>query len=307
MTEKKKQNGLKGTRICLEGESRRRSFKMLSSLKVSTAILAVVIAVVFYACNKETIQDNLLSPKKAEIKSELQELYDQMPHVDYGNIKVVHDDILQFESEEHYEKVIKQLTQRYEEWSTMFLDKYDVKVTEDELDSIQDALGFSDYMPMIKFEEEFGIYGKNLRYMQRNIEDDWLDKGAVGLPLTDKMIIDPAEQTLLNKYREVCIGDIIHQVREDCSVLIPLKYASALSNIRSMSTEALTKDGRVKVLKIAGGCYEPEWYKSKYQEHPVNSKKFKWEYSFHYSSIISCYRSIEKMTNYTKNKKGKWR
>ena len=280
-------------------------------ITASTVILVAIAAVVFYACNKENLKDNLLSTTKAaKMSSELQDLYKQMPAVDYGNIKVINGDILQFESKEHYKKVVEQLTQQYEKWSTLFLDKYDVKITEDELDNIQNKLGFSDCIPMIKFEEKLGIYGKNLRYIQRKIEDDWLDKGAIGTPLTDKVIIDPAEQTLLNQYREACIGDTICQVREDASILIPVRYASELPTIREMSTEALAKDKRfqaiIKAIILPITCYNDKWYKGDHKEHPSNEKKFWWEFEFKYSWFFGCSEGVSEMHNYKKNNKGKW-
>jgi len=272
---------------------------------ISVAVIALT-AIVVIACNKESLKEDLLSSKSTVMTSELQNLYNQLPVIDYGNINVIAGNILQFESKEHYRSVVMQLNDLYEAWNTLFVNTYGVNATEEEFDSIQKALEFSAWLPMIKFEETFNITTNNLRYLQCNIEEDWLDNGGVGLPDIDNVIIDPAEQTLLNQYREACIGDTICQVREDATILIPIAYSSDLPAIRSMSTSALQNDKRLKVIQLPITCYERSWDKSGEQDHPANDKKFIWEFEFHYSWFFGCSEGVSKMTNYKKNNRGNW-
>jgi len=220
------------------------------------SIFLVSIAV-FFACKKieeinksdTLIHSNGNNPLKS-MGQELAILYEQVPKYDFGNITLIHGDILKFESREHYEQVYESLLDQWRAWTKIFISNYD-NGNEKELDEIIMQLGFDDRIPMLKFEEQFGIADNNLRTVKAIEEDDWLARGAIGSSPIDEVIKCPVEKTFFSKYHEICIGDTICQARTDGYViLIPTSAVGLINSIRSTSSSDLLRQASGMNLRI---------------------------------------------------------
>jgi len=253
-------------------------------LIASTALLIILAAVIFYACKKDTVlNSDTENPLRSPMSNELQLLYQQLPTPNFGNIRLVNGDILQFESKEHYTQVYDALYAHYRAWNDLFIETYD-KGTEEELDKIIEELNFDDQTPLIAFEQKYKETNNTLRAMSVEQEEVWLERGAQGLPPTDSIIICPIERTLFSKFYEVCIQDTICQLRSNgTSVLIPIAAINFINQIRNASTSELSQMastwGIVVNEPLRGNCYYSSWSKSDEQPNGTNYK-FKWSYDF---------------------------
>lgn len=222
----------------------------------------------------------------------------------FGNINIVGDNILKFENEQHYESTLDLLMQQKEEWVERFLNRF-AGVNEDSLDVIIDHLNFDENQPLIMFENNYGIFGSNLRYINSVKENTWLLRGAEGEYPFDRIVPDEVEQTLLSNYYEVCIGNIIYQLRDSMIVLIPLSSIEAISNIRAAQSyselERLIRSTHIGIMKYADACYEYSFFSSGEQMHPeVGDKKFYWSFSYRKALFGHKYVTKTIMKNFKK-------
>ena len=252
------------------------------------------------ACNKESSQ----TTRSVNVCDALADLYGNMPTVNYGSISLVNGDILKFESEEHYDSVLNRLTAQYEAWSDLFFLTYGCE-DEQMMDSIINALGFDDYLPLLFFEEDHGILNNNLRSVCQQQEEIWLRSNSSSAPPVDEIINNPIEQTLYSLYHEVCIGDTIYQLRPNgICILIPLEEISNLEDLRSITSESDLEEfvsslNNITLLKGKGGCYLDHFKNDGEQNHPeVGNKLFSWSYNYSSAFIGRRTRTSVTMKNY---------
>jgi hypothetical protein len=258
-------------------------------------------------CNKES--DTHL--KSFKLSNELELLYEDVPKCDFGNITLINGDILRFENEDHYYYVYENLVSQYESWSDIFFAKYNSE-NEYELDSIIAELGFDDRIPLLLFEEKYGILDNNLRSIWVNNEKEWLDNGATGNLPVDQLINCPIEQALYSKYHEVCVGDTIYQMRADgIIIIIPISEIEHLQDCRTAITESelleLTNAyPRISINKSIEACYKKYYSKSGQQHHSeVGEAKFEWSYNYGPNYNGHKFKTTVSMRNYEK-KNGVW-
>ena len=230
----------------------------MKKIKLFTALLAVVLVAgmtIFYACKKEDKINEL--PAKAAAPNPLETLYSQLPTPDFGNIKLVNGDILQFESVEHYEQVYEALEAQCEAWMALFLQKYDTG-DEEALDAIIEQLKFDENLPLKKFEQKYKKTDNTLLWSLSQKEETWLERGGEGGVPEDEITPCPIELALLSKYHEYCIGNTICQWRPNsCELHIPTSKTSMLNQIRNTSVEDLLSYSK-EVPNPSGPVYIPE-------------------------------------------------
>lgn len=190
------------------------------------------------ACEKEKTLFVNNNSYYDSLPEELQSIHDQLPLIYWGNISVLTDNILRFESIEHFENTYNQLSLICEAWEGIFLQQYS-SLTDEELSILEDSLGYNEFQPLIEFETSLGIIGNTLRNYQENSFNLWLINGLRGNNPMDSIIIDDVEQSLFNPYHEVCIGDTIFQFRTDGYVLIPIDSINSISKYRNLSLQQL--------------------------------------------------------------------
>jgi hypothetical protein len=300
------------------------------SYNIIMMILFVICLVI--GCKKDTdTKSNTEALKAMGVSNELKILYEQLPTLNFGNIKLVNNDILQFESIDHYDKVWGLLNEQYNAWTKLFLDTY-FTGDEDELDKIIDKLNFDDRLPLIMFEQQFGILDNSLRTSKDIEENEWLAQGANGSPPSDEIFNCPIEQTLASKYHEICIENTICQMRPNgYRIVIPISDIKFIDEIRRMSTKELVAivgvgSGAKIPLGIGdvvviippsvgedGGddcgcsycyCYE---YKNTFTKFNGTDHKFKLTYHFRERWLDGNKKTTVTMTNYKYNsKKDEW-
>jgi len=274
-------------------------------------ILALLLA--FTNCKKEeSLKNNVTGAAQSfsdNITSELQNIYNQLPNTSYGIIKLVHGDILQFQSKEHYAQVYETLLDRYDTWSMLFFESYS-KCTNEELECKVASTNFDERMPLFEFEKQCGIENHNLRALRDKEEEMWKNLGQPGDPPPfDSLIICPVEQTLFSEFYEVCIGDTICQIRSNgYQILIPLSSQQYIGQVRSATTpQVISHAGDWGVIVLSpksGTCYEKKWK----IEQPIdryNGYKFIWSYHF-WNNWFSGTRATVVMKNF-KWKNNEWK
>lgn len=280
--------------------------------KLHIAIIVLCISLLV-GCDKETEMGSNIIPKSLEMNPELTKLYEQMPNFDFGTINVLNNNILQFESREHYTRAYNALSEQYETWSNIFFGKYEME-DEEALDSLIDELGFDDCTPLLLFEENYGIMGRNLRTVNVVKENEWLSKGAEGTRDFGNIITCPVEQTFFSKHFEICIDDTIYHLGfDDYAVLIPIAQLKNINEIRKKPIKELQKDPNLKVLELRSkdGCYKSKHYKSG-ECHHTNKAKFTWSYDYRYRADLAALIFTCTMENYEyiyvrKNKRYEWK
>ena len=182
---------------------------------------------------------------KPIIPSELRELYSQITHHDYGDIKVIDDNILRFESIEHYKRVIDSLQEECDEWCKIFYDKYG-SMEEDELSAWEEKVGFNEFTPIEVFETVLGVSGKMLYDKQKRDDWEWINSGTSDENPLNDIFIFAAEQAVHSIYHEVCIKSTIYQFRTDALVVFSLDRLEEWYKIRQLVTIDLDESILIK-------------------------------------------------------------
>lgn len=270
------------------------------------ALIALFAGMAFTGCEKEELR--FKSKSFGELAPELQKLYMQMPKSDYGKISIVGDDILKFESEEHYEDVYESLKTQYELWTDLFVQKYGSE-GELKLNQTAESLDFDENFPLQIFEEKYGIIGKNLRSECAIKEKIWMDKGTKDLPPIDSIINCPIEQTLYSKFHEICINNTIYQFRNNGTcILIPLSVVNIIDSIRKIVDINNLKElfPYLKVQLNEEGCHSSYFHKEGfYFPYENNTRNFTWSFLYKKAKFHR-YKATVTMTNY-KLRNGKWK
>lgn len=254
----------------------------------------------------------------SELAPELQQLYNLMPHREYGEISVVGDGILRFHSVEHYENVMDILHEDCEKWDSLFSDKYSYMDFE-QMDAFCEKIHYNPFLPILVFEDYCGITGKTLFDTQAIAIQKWIDADFAGDNPTDSVFILESEQAVHNTHREVCINNTIYQYRDEAVVEIPLSSFDLWSLHRSDSIETLPALFTIHKNEIRGGTSVQVHYfnfKSKgvlYHQHFNQigiDEKVEWHYKGKAMVPMNQRRVLKvttKMICYKKNANGKYR
>lgn len=279
-------------------------------MKKTIIYLTVILTTtLFIRCQKEVSNHS----KSLPLNDALSDLYQEMPLGQYGNISLIHDDILVFENSEHYFSTLDELTNLYESWSNLFFNEYGVE-DETALDSIISSMKFDDCIPLELFELEMGNHQNNLRYLCKLAENRWLNSTSTTSPPEDSIINNPIEQTLYSQHHEVCINNIIYQFRPNgYCVLIPISLISYLEEIREIQN-INTLDSLVSTIpdiilkRCKDACYKSTHYKTGEISHTTrNGKFFTWSFRYAPNVFDSRTRASITMKNYkTVNGHKRW-
>ncbi|MBR4135456.1 MAG: hypothetical protein IKU03_03480 [Bacteroidales bacterium] len=166
-------------------------------------------------------KQSLKSQLFISLPEELQQIYDQMPVRTYGTISVLNGNILSFQSVEQYNNVINQLAEDCRLWDSLFCLAYS-NLSDEELLSLEEDLGYSEFLPIKMFEDQYGVSGLMLFDVQEGLTDIWMDNGCIGNSPTDNIFILESEQAVHTPYREVCVNDTLYQFRDSVLVLAPV-------------------------------------------------------------------------------------
>lgn len=277
--------------------------------------IIILCAFILVECEKESC---LLTKNTAStsLPEELQVIHNQMPICEIGNITVIGDGILKFQSEAHYDAVYTLLRNHCDLWDSLFLSAYQY-MTEDELEAFEDSIGYNEYQPLIDFERQLGVSGIMLRDVQERLVQRWLDNGMIGDDPSDSIMIDEIEQTLFSPYHEICIGSTIMQLRPDGSIiLLPESHITDLPLIRSMTTSDIIASGICDVKGCKPGAdltfndHEPIPVHKTDEIYMSSTKKSVWKFSSkpRFCFFTGNYKIISttKLINY-QFKRGKWR
>lgn len=254
-----------------------------------------------------------------QLSPEIQELYRQMPNREFGNISIVGDGILQFNSPEHYENVMEILQEDCDKWDELFSDKY-AYMDFEQMDEFCDKINYNQFLPILLFEEKIGISGKTLFDVQAIEMQKWMDNDLSGTSPRDSIFILESEQAVHSINREVCINNTIYQFREDATIEVPLSEISAWTLHRFDTITELEKlpfDVVIRSIPIATSALRALPFAKMEGEftHSTNpiiatDEKVVWAYSgrkpFHMNEI-QWLKVDGKITCYKKNKKGKFK
>ncbi len=170
---------------------------------------------------------------------ELQELYNQMSYYDYGNISVVGDGILRFESVEHYERISELLENACEEWNSLFEGKYGHLET-NKFEEFCEACHYDEFYPIVVFEQKYGVFGKMLFDKQKMLVEKWEQNNCQTDYPGNEIFILESEQAIHNIYNEVCIDTTVYQFRKTCEIKVPISKIDDWIAIRELSDESIT-------------------------------------------------------------------
>ena len=269
-------------------------------------VTSLLLMTLFFNCEKGTPNNRI-----QEMSSELYDLYQVVPTVEFGNITTIFNgEILRFENEDHYYSVLDGLQYQCDRWAEIFFTAYS-NYTDDQLSNLADSLGFDDYLPLRIFERQFS-FDRNLRVFLDAQTEIWAEQGRMTNPPTDTLINCPIEQTLLSKYYEVCIGNTIYQLRRGGTILeIPIENVNELATIRRIDNIETIVEAYPNVVVNNGnsgqGCYMSSWYKEGWRVNPNNANKnFTWSFLYRKTLVGHKYKTSITMTNY-KLYNGKWR
>jgi hypothetical protein len=134
--------------------------------------------------------------------------------------------ILKFGSETEYQNTLAYLEQQYEDHDNGFLATWG-HLSDDDLDDMEESLGFNDQLPMEEFEATYEFY--SLRAELHTAEEAWLDQSdqpgwSWNNDPTANAFIDGIEQTLWNPYNEVIICDFLYKYIEDGLIHLPINH-----------------------------------------------------------------------------------
>lgn len=208
--------------------------------------LVALFAGMMMGCEKEKTFVKQNSTIYDGLSKELQELYEGMSERVYGEISLVGDGILRFDSEEQLELTCAMLKEDCEEWNDLFYEQYGYLTKLDFMD-LEDSLGFDEFLPIELFEEAVGTLGTTLYDSQKLEMQNWMSNDCKGENPIDKIFIFEWEQALYNQYREICIGDTLFQYRNDAIIKIPVENVNEWIRIRSVETKNLLDTGFVIV------------------------------------------------------------
>ena len=190
-------------------------------------------------------KQSLKSQLYISLPEELQQIYDQMPVRTYGTISVLNGNILSFQSMEQYNNVINQLAEDCRLWDSLFCLAYS-NLSEEELLSLEEDLGYSEFLPIKMFENQYGVSGLMLFDIQEGLTDIWMDNGCIGNSPTDNIFILESEQAVHTPYHEVCVNDTLYQFRDSVLVLAPVSLLDSWLLNRNTDISELPENFIVK-------------------------------------------------------------
>lgn len=239
--------------------------KTINFNNICIIVVCILTVFSFTGCEKEKIFPTR-NMQTFGMSNEIELLYRQMPTRNYSSVSIVGDNILKFQSINHYNQVCQQLKEDCLLWDSLFYNAYG-DLGELELMDWMDSIGYDEYLPILMFENILGVSNTRLFDYQITAIKRWSENGFSGNNPTDHIFIYEWEQALYNEYREICVGDTIYQFREDATITIPLKKIKRWLEIRTAPTEALlvntdvvakdiSFDGYSAFEKVPFKCYD---------------------------------------------------
>jgi len=201
----------------------------------------VVLIQIFYAvilitsCDKESLASHHIKVLSSSAL-EIQELYENMPVRNYSNISVIDGDILCFASKEQYAAVSEQLYSDCLKWDSLFYSNYEY-MDETELFELEDSLDYTEFLPILVFEQQVGVLGNMLFDEQQETFNYYMENGVPEQSPTDKIFNIESDQAIHNLNHEVCVDDTIYQFREDAIIAIPISQLEEWREHRNDATE----------------------------------------------------------------------
>ncbi len=179
------------------------------------------------------------------LPEELQQIYDQMPARRYGTINLLNGNILSFSTVEQYEYVMSQLTEDCRLWDSLFCQAYS-NLSEEELLAVEEELGYTEFLPVKMFEDQYGISGLMLFDLQEEQTSSWMNNGCTGNNPIDNIFILESEQAVHTPYHEVCVHDTLYQFRDSVLVLAPVALLDSWLRNRNADISELPENFIVK-------------------------------------------------------------
>ena len=179
------------------------------------------------------------------LPEEIQQIYDQMPVRTYGTIGVLNGNILSFSTVEQYENVMSQLAEDCRLWDSLFCQAYS-DLSKEELLDVEEELGYSEFLPVKMFEDQYGVSGLMLFDVQEELTNSWMNNGCTGNNPTDNIFILESEQAVHTPYHEVCVNDTIYQFRDSVLVLAPVSLLNSWLRHRKADISELPENFIVK-------------------------------------------------------------
>ncbi len=144
--------------------------------------------------------------------------------------------MLSFPTFDDFEQTLNFLEQELENHEDAFVLKYENN-SDDELDSLEEVVGFNSQQPLIDFENEHN-FQFSLRKLYNELEENWLDNEELD-PATDpdnEFAFDEIMQTLLNDNQEIMIeGKVFSFGKEGKDYEITGDFTNSLNSVNSNS------------------------------------------------------------------------
>lgn len=180
--------------------------------------------------------------------------------------------MLSFASFEEYQETISALEQQMEAYDDAFLTAHNT-LTVEQLDNLEDSIGYNPQQPLIDFENSVG-FSNSLRKKYNQLENIWLDNEELD-PETDPdntILFDEIEQTLWNEHQEIMIEGKVFVLGKSLDAFqINANYASNLELINM--GEDISDNPDIIITEKGGAC--TTWRSNKDFENYAANKRIK--------------------------------
>ncbi len=195
-------------------------------------LMSLAVLCVMAACNKE---ENL-QPGSELPPDSITQISESEPAADRSTCDpldgvVLDGDMLSFESNEHVEQVLECLEQAYENHQDAFEAQYG-DLSDDEMELIEEEIGFDDYLPLRDFENALGF--ASLRNKIEIEEEAWLNNEEPDWDNDpdDHFVVDEVTRTIFSENGQLMVaGELV-----DVSTLEELQEGSADSRSNGCKT-----------------------------------------------------------------------
>ena len=263
----------------------------------------VALAVIYVGCTKE-------KAIKQPIVGENEETTNEINVVEFSdeNSKTTIT-MLEFVDVDHYESTASDLERQLEEHDDAFLAEHDQMDLEgEELDSIEEVVGFVAHQPLINFENYYNIPA-TMRQDYVVAEEAWLDNEELDMEKDPDLTycFSEAEMTLLNPEGEVKMGDKIYKFTEKGYVQISDLDIGTLIRIENGDIDAYSEPTVTTNIEFnGGGKGNCSGWKTKSDKHKYSSKKRVKRVVFFHNYPYKA-TGGSKLKSYKKKNNGKWK
>ncbi|MBL6663504.1 MAG: hypothetical protein ISP71_05300 [Flavobacteriales bacterium] len=265
----------------------------MKKLLYGTLVLALVgIAITFSSCEKNTIL-----PQNESSSINL---------VTLRNANNQSITMLEFESNEEYDKTIEMLEQKVERLEDAFVEKYK-DLNDEDLNAMEEKIGYNDRQALIDFVKS-KQFNNSMLFAFIEAEERWLNNDVLDEKTapSNLYVVEEAEMALLNEKGEVKIaGEIIKitpngvVVFSDASVDNVVAYNDGKLDL--LNTENVSADFTSMQERSSSDCH---WWKAKTNPRYYSDKKVRLHRHFHKYPWKST--SLTRIGSYKKNG-SKWK